>query len=128
MPQNKFEVLKSKVMQCGVEGKMIRSVRVAVECFKCREEGHKCRECPLWVKKEKVARVARPQKAQQKERLARPIRGKAQEERKLRRVEKDKAARVAMPREVQQEWRRSSIEELRKRAEEHCGKGVPREA
>jgi len=30
--------------------------------------------------------------------------------------------------EVQQEWRRSSIEELRKKAEEHCEKGVPREA
>jgi len=46
MPQNKFEVLKSRVMQCGVEGRMIRSVRVVVECFKCGEEGHKCRECP----------------------------------------------------------------------------------
>ena len=32
---------------------------------------------------------------------------------------------MAKPREVQQEeWRRSSVEELRKRAEEHCGKGV----
>ena len=46
MPQNKFEVLKSRVMQCGVKGKVIRSIRVVVECFKCGEEGHKCRECP----------------------------------------------------------------------------------
>jgi len=28
---------------------------------------------------------------------------------------------------VQQGWRRSSVEELRKRAEEHCGKGIPEE-
>jgi len=53
MPQNKFEVLKSRVMQCEVEGKMIRSVRVVVECFKCGEEGHKCREYPQWKRKEK---------------------------------------------------------------------------
>jgi len=46
MPQNKFEVLKSRVMQCRVEEKVIRSIRVVVECFKCGEEGHKCRECP----------------------------------------------------------------------------------
>jgi len=43
---------------------------VEVECFKCGEKRHKCRECPLRkVKKqvEKVAAyVAMPQKAQQK--------------------------------------------------------------
>jgi len=37
----------------------------------------------------------------------------------LRRVEEGKA---------QQEWKKNSMEELRKRAEEHCGKGVPQEA
>jgi len=53
-------------MQCGVEEKMIRSVRIlGVKCFRYGEEGHKCRECPLWKKREeKVARVARPRKAQ----------------------------------------------------------------
>jgi len=45
---------------------------VEVECFKCGEKGHKCRECPLWKGKklrvvEEAARVAMPQKAQQKE-------------------------------------------------------------
>jgi len=61
-------------------------------------------------------------------RLACPIREKAQEEEKrLRRVEEDKAACPAQE-EVQQGWERSSIEELRKRAKEHCGKGIPREA
>ena len=41
-------------------------------------------------------------------------------------MEEEKAACPAKG-EAQQEWRRSSIEELRKKAEEHCGKGVPRE-
>jgi len=31
---------------------------------------------------------------------------------------------MAKPQEVQQGWRRSLVAELRKRAEEHCGKGV----
>jgi len=59
MPQNKFEVLKSRVMQCGVEEKIVRNMRtVVVKCFKCEEEEHKCRECPLWEKK--VKRVVCP--------------------------------------------------------------------
>jgi len=46
-------------MQCGVEEKTIKNIRITVvECFNCGEEGHKCRECPLW--KKKVKRVARP--------------------------------------------------------------------
>jgi len=64
VPQNKFEVLKSRVMQCGVEERIVRSIRkVGVKCFECRVEGHKCRECPLWIKRkneEKAVRVARP--------------------------------------------------------------------
>jgi len=65
------------------------------------------------------------QKAQQKERPVHPIKGKGQEEeRRLRKVEEEKAVHVAKPREVQQGWRRNSVEELRKKAEEHCGKGV----
>jgi len=47
-PQNKFEILSSRVMQCGIEERVVRSMRTAaVRCFKCEEEGHKCRECPL---------------------------------------------------------------------------------
>jgi len=42
-------------------------------------------------------------------------------------VEEEKAARPKRE-EAQQEWKRSSMEELRKRAEKYCGKGVPREA
>jgi len=127
--RNKFEVLRSRVMQCGVEERVVRSTRmVVVRCFKCGEEGHKCRECPKWEKK--VKRVARPDggKAHQVERKpARPIREKAQGgEKRLRRMEEEKATHPAKG-EAQQGWRRSSIEKLRKKAEEHCGKGVPRE-
>jgi len=100
--QNKFEILNSRVMQYGVEGKTIRSVRtVEVKCFKCGEKGHKCRECPLWVKKEKAARVAMPQKVQQEKRPVCPAKGEAQE-RKLRKVEQEEVACVARPREAQQ--------------------------
>jgi len=46
--QNKFKILSSRVMQCEVEKRVVRSMRmVAVRCFKYGEEGHKCRECPL---------------------------------------------------------------------------------
>jgi len=77
-PQNKFEILSSKVMQCRVEEKTIRSMRTAgVKCFKCGEKGHKCRECPLWIKRKNGEK-----------RPACPVKGKAQEgERRLRRVE-----------------------------------------
>jgi len=121
VPQNKFEVLSSRVMQCGIEERVVRSVRaVVVKCFRCGVEGHKCRECPLWVKKERAARVAMSQKAQRERRPARPVRGEAQE-RKLRKVEQEEAACVAKPREAQQEWKR-------KRAEWYCGPTVPQDA
>jgi len=48
IPQNKFEVLGNRVMQCGVEERAIRRQElVMVKYFKCGEKGHKCRECPL---------------------------------------------------------------------------------
>jgi len=103
VPKNKFDVLSSRVMQCGVEERMIRSVRMEkVKCFKCGEEGHKCRECPVWIrrkKEEEATHVATPQKAQQEERPARPVKGKAQErKRKLRRIEEEgEAACMARP-------------------------------
>jgi len=52
-------------MQCGVEERMIRRHEVVVvECFKCEEKGHKCRECPLQKERaeERVVHMARPQK------------------------------------------------------------------
>jgi len=64
IPQNKFEVLRSRVIQCGIEERVVRNLRtVVVRCFKCGKEGHKCRKCPLWVRRKEAAHVARPQKA-----------------------------------------------------------------
>jgi len=69
-----------------------------VECYKCREEGHKCRECPLWERKKRVVCVARPQKVYQQKEPARPVKGKVQEEeRKLRRTKGEEAAHMAKP-------------------------------
>jgi len=114
IPQNKFEILSSRVMQCGIEEKTIRSIRVGVKCYKCREEGHKYRECPLAGRK-KEKRVACPRE------------GKAHQRREVRRVEGSKAARPEKG-EVQREWKRTSVEKLRIRAEVYCGKGVLEEA
>jgi len=48
IPHNKFEVLRSRVIQCGAKERMIRRQEViVVECFKYGQKGHKCRECPL---------------------------------------------------------------------------------
>jgi len=66
-------------------------------------------------------RVVRPNggKAHQKEkRLVHPIREKAQEgEKRLRRVEEEKAVHPIKGKAQQEEWKRSSWETLRKRAE-----------
>jgi len=53
--QDKFEVLLSRIMQCDMKERMIRKQEtVEVECFKCGEKGHKCRECPLWKGEKKL--------------------------------------------------------------------------
>ena len=114
MPQNKFEILRSRIMQCSVEERVVRGARrEVVRCFKCREEGHKYRECPLWEKK--VKRVACPDegKAHQKEKR-----------REVRRVEEGEAVRPVKGKVQQEGWKRSLWEVLRKRAEWYCGPTV----
>ena len=45
--ENRFEVLKSCVVQCGVrEVRRQEEVEERARCFKCEEEGHKKWECP----------------------------------------------------------------------------------
>ena len=74
--------MRSRIIQCRVEGRTIRRVGVVkVECFKYGERGHKCRECPLWVRKKKPACLVK-KKVQEKER-------------KLRRAEGNKTACMA---------------------------------
>jgi len=42
-------------MQCGVKEMMIRRQEIMeVECFKCGEKGHKCREYSLWKEEKKL--------------------------------------------------------------------------
>ena len=51
------------MIQYRVEERTIRRVEIAeVKCFKCGKKGHKCRECPLWWKKEKAVYIVKPQK------------------------------------------------------------------
>jgi len=104
-------------MECGVELRRqeAREEKWKVKCFKCREKGHKCRKCSLRVKKERPV-YPEKRKAQEKER-------------RLRRAEEEEAACMARPREAQQrEWKRSSWETLKKRAEWYCGPTVPQNA
>ena len=91
-PQNKFEVLSSRVMQYDVKKRMIRKQKmVKVEYFKCGEKGHKYRECSLWKGKKKLQMV-------------------------------EEAACVAMPQKVQQkEWRRSPAHVLQQKVQKYCG-------
>jgi len=43
------------VMQCDMKERMIKKQKtVKVEYFKCREKGHKYRECPLWKREKKL--------------------------------------------------------------------------
>ena len=44
---NRFKVLRSQVIQCGVrEVRRQEAVRDVVKCFRCGQEGHKKWECP----------------------------------------------------------------------------------
>jgi len=49
VPKNRFEILSSRVMRCGVEirrQERDRKKEEAIQCFKYREEGHQWKKCP----------------------------------------------------------------------------------
>jgi len=81
VPQNKFEVLASRVVQCRVRGevKVKQQKTEVVRCFRCWEEGHFKWECPKLKeekqkrREEEVAHVIRPQNVQQERRLVHPL-------------------------------------------------------
>jgi len=88
----------------GVKETGDKEERWRVECYKYGEEGHKCRECPLWEKVERrrvekrVACVAMPQKVQQKKKPACSTREEVQEaEKRLRRAKEEEVVHVTKP-------------------------------
>jgi len=73
--ENRFEVLRSQVMQCGVrEMRRQETVREGVKCFGCGEEGHKKWECPR--KKERSKYVEGCNACQQNKNQTQPPTGK----------------------------------------------------
>ena len=87
IPQNKFEILASRVMQCGVKEKVKvrwQETEEGVRCFRCWEMGYFKWECPRIEverrrKEKKAVHVTRPQKAQQDKRPVHFLWEKAQE-------------------------------------------------
>jgi len=88
IPQNKFEVIASRVMQCRVKeevGIKQQEMVEEVKCFRYWGVGHYKWECPnIEVerkrrRKEEAVHVVRPQKAQQKGRPVYPNWKKVQE-------------------------------------------------
>jgi len=88
IPQNRFEVIASRVMQYGVRGEVkVRKQKIVeegVQCFRCQRMGHYKWECPN-IKKEKkkrskeVAYTVSLQKVQQVGKLVYPNWEKVQE-------------------------------------------------
>jgi len=59
--ENKFEVLRSRVMQCRVrEVRRQEVVREVVKCFGCGRERHKKWECPKKKERSNKGEVAPP--------------------------------------------------------------------
>ena len=67
---NRFEVLGSRVMQCGVrEVRRQEVVRNVVKCFRCGKEGHKKWECLRKEEKSKSEEAAPPREVWEKVKL-----------------------------------------------------------
>jgi len=67
---NRFEALRSRVMQCGVrEVRRQEVVGNVVKCFKCGKEGHKKWECPRKKERREREEVAPPKEVWEKVKL-----------------------------------------------------------
>jgi len=67
---NRFEALKSRVMQCGVrEVRRQEMVKNVAKCFACREEGHKKWECPRKKERRMSEEAAPPREVWEKVKL-----------------------------------------------------------
>jgi len=68
--ENKFEVLRSRVMQCGVrEVRKQEVVREVVKCFECGKEGHKKWEYLRKKERSKNEETAPPREVWEKVKL-----------------------------------------------------------
>jgi len=77
VPQNKFEVLRSRIMQYGVEERMIRRIGVIkVECFKYREKGQ-MQEVSIVDKKEESSVCDKATKSTAKGEAGMPYKGRS---------------------------------------------------
>jgi len=122
IPQNRFKVLLSRVMKCGVEIRRQERDKKekgkAICCFKYKEERHWWKECPKRRKegRERVVWVVALQKVQPQKELVHSIRRNAQKNEMRcfecegvghqcrdypnRRLAKEKAACVVNPQKV----------------------------
>ena len=67
--ENKFAVLGSRVMQCGVrEVRRQEVVKSEVKCFGCGKEGHRKWECPQKKERQRGKRMERKGSAKWKSR------------------------------------------------------------
>ena len=88
IPQNKFEVIASRVMQCGVKEEVkVRRQKIIeeeIQCFRCQGVEYYKQKCPnIKVEKkrrsEEVVHAVSPQKAQQEEKPVCFLQRKVQE-------------------------------------------------
>ena len=110
------QLAQGKIHPCQTEGRIRRKKGEAEGKAHQQEE-------------RKVVHVAMPQKVQQERRPACLEREKAQEhseKREVRQVKEEEAA-CSVQGKAQQEWKKTSVEKLRIRAEVYYEKGVPEE-
>jgi len=121
VPQNKFEVLGSRVMQYEVEEKMIRRHEVVVvECFKCGAKGHKYR-VPIMGKEGKGDTCSKITKGAPTEGTSAPCKRKSAGRRK--KIEESRGGGGGVHGQATRSTARME-EKLNKEAEEESGRAL----